>query len=233
MFHRTLVAAILFISIGMVYAIKPTYGALVITEVLSNTSHGGGANNSDWFEVTNVGLVTLDVSGFSWDDESAEVGIGNFGSITMIAPGESVIITEESAANVPTAWRNSWGIPDTVQVSVSTSAGGFPGLGAAGDALSIFDSAGTLVDSVTFGAASGGDAGRSFAWDTAGNPLGLSVAGVNGAFLSDTDGGDGSASGTGTDVGSPGTAVVIPEPTSFLALLGISGCCVLRRRKKS
>lgn len=68
----------------------------------------------------------------------------------MIAPRESVIITAESDANVPTAWRNSWGIPDTVQVSVSTSASGFPGLGAGGDALSIFDGDGTSVDSVTF-----------------------------------------------------------------------------------
>jgi MYXO-CTERM domain-containing protein len=88
------------------------------------------------------------------------------------------------------------------------------------------------VAAVTFGAAT---TGKTFEWDTSGNPLGLSVTGENGAFTALLDGNDGTADtnpalyGPGSDVGSPGTAV--PEPAA--GLLGMLGLAAILRRRRA
>lgn len=202
-----------------------SHASLVITEVMSSSAHSGGTNNGDWFELTNTGSTAFDLTGFSWDDNTNTPGSANFGSITSIAAGQSIIFTEETIG-AESSWLANWGLSGVVVVNLGS--GVFQGLGAGGDAINIYDAGGALVTSVTFGTATGG---YSFQWDTAGNYLGLSAIGVNGAFQA-LENGQTTGFGAGVDVGSPG---VVPEPSTYAmlfvgaALLGF----VLRRKRAS
>lgn len=193
-------------------------GALVITEVMSD-SGGTGATNGDWFELTNTGAAAVDVTGYYWDDDGPA---GNDGALfpgISIPAGGSVVIVDEGAGNLAD-WLVAWGGGFTA-ISADDFAGPdtFSGLSSAGDQIEIWDAdpnAGpaNLVASVTFGAAT---TGSSFEWDLAGNPLGLSVAGENGA-----------TTGTQGDIASPGS--VVPEPS--IALLGGLGLLGMLRRRR-
>ena len=80
------------------------------------------------------------------------------------------------------------------------------------------------VASVTFGSST---EGVSFEWGTNGNSLGLSALGENGAVMACDDG---SGMVAGTDVGSPGSAVV-PEPAGWALMVCLMlGLAPLRRR---
>ncbi len=195
--------------------------AIVITEVMSSSAHSGGTNNGDWFEITNTGPTAVDITGWSWDDDSATPGVSNFGSLTSIPAGASVIVSEETVG-AEASFKSAWGIPSTTVVNLGSTV--FVGLGSGGDQVNIFDSSNTLVTGVSFGTAT---SGYSFEWDTSGNPLGLSVIGENGAFQAVSNG-QNTGLGPGVDVGSPGTA--IPEPAS-LAALGLLTIAGLRRRR--
>jgi hypothetical protein len=206
--------------LALLASAAPSGAAIIITEVMSSSLHpSGGSNNGDWFEITNTGNSSINVTGWSWDDSSKAPGSSNFGTLTVIAAGQSVIISEEPIASEST-WLGDWGLSGVV---VSTIGGAsFQGLGAGGDEVNIYDDTGALVTRVTFGTATGG---ASFEWDTAGNPLGTSVIGENGAFRATTDG----FGGAGQDVGSPGFALV-PEP-GYAGLTFLGVISLLTRRK--
>lgn len=186
--------------------------AIVITEASSTGS--SGSVGSDWFEITNLGLTSVDITGWRVDDNSNSFAASLLlNGVTNIAPGESVLFLETAAgANIP-AFRALWGQIDSVQIGYYSGSG--IGLGSGGDAVNIFDSTGVLVNAVTFGAAV---QGVSFGYDPISSSFGApSVAGVAGARIS----------ASGTDVGSPG---VIPAP-SAAALLAIGGIMTRRRRR--
>ncbi|GAA5131530.1 lamin tail domain-containing protein [Luteolibacter yonseiensis] len=106
----------------------------LLTELQSNQSTGSPANSNDYWELTNTGSATRDISGYSWHDSGrsgASAAVYKLPSGTTIAPGESVIFTTMPAAD----FRTWWNIPNTVQVFQSTGA---PGLGK-GDGISFFD----------------------------------------------------------------------------------------------
>lgn len=202
---------------------------LVITEVMSNSDHPGGAANGDWFEITNACTTAIDLTNYYWDDGGPMANDGALFPSLSINPGESIVIVDESAANL-SGFVSAWGGGFTA-VSKDDFGGmnDFSGLGSGGDMIEIWDAdpnAGpaNLVASVMFGDSDGG--GKSFQWDTSGNFLGFSVDGVNGAFTAIGDG----AGGMGIDVASPGSAV--PEPGSIAVLFGIGAASLLRRRKK-
>ncbi len=176
------------------------------------------ANSGDWWELTNTGATTLDLTGYYWDDNGPMGADGaQFPSIS-ITPGQSIVIVDEDAVDLP-AFVAAWGGGFTA-VSKEDFGGpdNFSGLGSGGDQIELWDSdpnAGpaNLMASVSFG---GATAGTSFEWDATGNSLALSVNGENGAFLS-----------TGGDIGSPGA---IPEPST--AILGGLGLIALLRRRR-
>jgi len=203
--------------IGAVLALSVSArGEIIITEVMSNSDHGGGPGNGDWFEVFNNGAASIDLTGFSWDDESAEPALQVFPGI-VLDPGATLLVVNESAGNIAD-WQAMWNLPGNALVQDNSI--DFAGLDADGDAIHIFDASDVEVASVTFGDSEGG--GKSFEFDNTGASLDFSVAGENGAYvaLNDGDGGD------GIDVASPG--VVVPEP-STLGLLGLALCAVLWR----
>jgi hypothetical protein len=204
---------------------------LVITEVMSSSAHAGGTNNADWWELTNTGPGAVNLAGYTWnDDNGTPIGItpppgpATFGSITSIAVGESIVISEETIG-ADASFRSDWSLPVGVQ-SVNLGAGVVPGLGSGGDAIVVYNNLNQVVASVTFSAST---AGVSFEWDRNGNSLGLSVAGENGAYVA-TSNGQTTGLGAGVDVGSPGVSVV-PEPASMgMMMLGVVGMLVRRRR---
>lgn len=224
---------------------------LLITEIHSNQSLSGAAFQ-DWFEVTNFGGSAVDLTGWIFDDESANPAAGfRFGDLS-IAAGESIVFVETLN---PEQFRNWWGPLEGVQI-VTYSGSGL-GLGR-GDAVNLFDADGELQLSLSYrapggfitsdGSPSGFDptdptrqphAGQaagaietwiSLVWDPA---FGIdaprytfAVDGVNGAFQAE---GFSATGARALDVGSPGA--VIPAPGT-VALLGLSGLVAFGRRRR-
>lgn len=109
--------------------------ALLLTEVLSNQATAG---TSDYWELTNFGSTSVDLSNWKWNDNARTLTAAvTIPAGTTIAAGESIILTSLT----PEAFRTWWGISNSVKVISSPSA---PGLGM-NDGLSLFDSAGTEV----------------------------------------------------------------------------------------
>ena len=179
-------------------------GGIGITEVAP-----WGSSNSpyaaDWFELTNSTASALNVSGWKMDDSSSSFATSvALNGISTIAPGESVIFLETAAPATVTNFLSFWfGVTPPAGLQVGTYTGSGVGLSTGGDGVSVFDGAGTLQASVTFGVA---DATNQFStFDNAAGADGAisaqSAVGVHAAF----------AAGTApTDaIGSPG-AVATP-----------------------
>jgi len=207
---------------------------LVITEAMTNSSHPGGAANGDWWELTNTGASTIDLTGYYWDDDGPSGNDGAlFPSIDILA-GQSLVIVDENSSNVAdfvTAWGGGF---TAISAADFTGPDPFSGLSASGDQIQLWDAdpnagpANLVAEVLDTGNQSSPNAGFTFAWDQSGNSLGRSADGVDGAFVAPGNG-DG---GVGTDVGSPGFAAV-PEPGFYGALVGLLalGFAVVRRRR--
>ncbi|MDB4544412.1 lamin tail domain-containing protein [Akkermansiaceae bacterium] len=181
----------------------PSMAQVKITEVMSSSSHlpETGANG-DWFEITNTGASTVNLVGYSWDDDSAQSGVQVFPSYPLPA-GESAIVLNESSAD---AFLNDmWNLAGT-KVFVRGDFASFPGFGNGGDGVYLYNNFGTQIDNFVFLSAT---SGVSFARFTDGSavPGGLSADGQFGATTSN-----------GGDIGSPGTAAILPpaSPPIFI-----------------
>lgn len=188
---------------------------LIITEVMSSSSHTNSLANGDWWELYNSGAIAIDLTYYSWDDSSGSVTSAFFNGVTIDA-GQAIIISQETVGQEQ-AWKDLWGLGSVTVVNLGNTE--FQNFSSSGDQVNVYDPSSNLIASVTFGVAT---MGFTFAWDSAGNSLGVSVNGENGAFQASSP-----DLGGGPDVGSPG--FVIPEPGT-LALLGVSGLILLGRR---
>ena len=183
---------------------------IVITEVMPGSVHETGAANGDWFELTNLGSTAVDITGWSWVDNSTSHAKLVFGSL-IIQPGQSILCLDESANNAAT-FRTIWGISDSQVIVDKGVFGDFHGLGKSGDGVFIYDASDSLVDSFSWATSTDG-----FSIDVYGGGVN-SVVGVNGAYAS---------SDNTPDVASP---FLIPEPAT-LVILGL-GFMALRCSKK-
>ncbi|MDP2901989.1 MAG: ExeM/NucH family extracellular endonuclease [Methylovulum sp.] len=106
---------------------------ILITEVNSNATGG------DFFELYNYGASPIDLTGWKWDDDSAnfnDAAVVTFPAVTLAADAKLVVVNTADAA----AFRTAWNLP--ASTAVIAVAG--PGLGSA-DAVALFDAAGHLV----------------------------------------------------------------------------------------
>ncbi|WPJ97916.1 lamin tail domain-containing protein [Coraliomargarita algicola] len=134
MFNQNMLRRSLLISGALVVGSTLSAHELLLTELLSNQESAGG---EDFWELTNVGTAAVDLSGWSWDDDSQTAGVVEIPQGTQIAPGESVIFTSADAS----VFRTWWGLDASVQVIVDPDA---PGLGG-GDGIALFDDEDQLV----------------------------------------------------------------------------------------
>ena len=218
-FKPTLAVGILAATILGMSSASAVQTGLRITEVAATgSSHSYAA---DWFELTNIGLLAVDITGWKMDDNSfLAANAVALSGVTSIAPGQSVVFAETSnLATTKTAFVSAWFAGSApVGFTMGAYTGSGVGLSAGGDGVIIFNSSNAQMAKVSFGTAS--------ATNTFDNAQGLdntaisllSVAGVNGAF---------SAS---TLVGSPGT---VPLPAAVW-LLGsvLTGIGALRSRRR-
>lgn len=96
----------------------------------------------EFIEFTNVGAVAIDMTGWSFDDDSRVAGTVSLSGFGVVQPGESVILTEFSAA----AFRTNWSLAASVDVIGDNTTN----LGR-NDEINIFDAANALVDRLTYG----------------------------------------------------------------------------------
>ncbi len=191
-----------------------------ITE-FSPWSSGNSPYAVDWFELTNTSAASINITGWKIDDNSNSfASAATLTGITSVAAGQSVIFMEGGTASTFSSFNTTWFGTTTSSLLFGSYTGAGLGLSATSDAINIFDGGGTLIANVTFGASTTGRTFDNFAAVNNGPVSTLSVAGVNGAFLS----------ANGLETGSPGA---IPEPSTYALLLGLGvfGVICFRRRR--
>jgi 2',3'-cyclic-nucleotide 2'-phosphodiesterase (5'-nucleotidase family)/uncharacterized protein YjiK len=189
------------LTIGDVEPEAPPAPVIIISEVAPWAS-GSSAVGADWFEITNVTSNPIDITGWKIDDSSAAFGsAATLNGVTTLAPGESAIFIE--TADLPakdTLFRSTWfGANPPAGLQIGSYTGSSLGLSSTSDGVNIFNAAGTLMASVSFGAS---DAVSPF--QTFDNTRGLNATTISQLSLVGTNGAI--ASSNAAEVGSPGFA---------------------------
>ena len=78
---------IVFILILLIVPVSALHADLVITEIMGRSNHNA-PTDCDWWELTNTGPNTINLSGYSWDDDHQRVGMNVFPDIFIIAANE-------------------------------------------------------------------------------------------------------------------------------------------------
>jgi len=185
---------------GLVLAVA-LRAQLAITEMMTYPSESLAgqvvAPGSDFWELTNFSTNTIDLTGYSWSDQNSSPNPAPFAGVT-IRPGESIVFFRLDKSTNAHAFRQWWGLTDTVQVipwGIDT------GLNKGQEGVRLWDARGAAVDSVNVGPA---QQGVSFTYDPETGVFGaLSVKGVGGAF----------PAVTADDIGSPGVAAGPVRPS--------------------
>ena len=208
----SLIGLIAFLSLASAHA------QLGITEAMTGETD---KNHPDWWELKNYGTNDIDLTGYSWNDDShgglSGADSAPFSGVTIHA-GETILVTEiKGVVTDAASFRAWWGLSGSVQVVVLNSAD--PGLGDTGDSIRLWSTnlaaLGTAtngldleqapeflvqrVDTIDIGTL--GADGRSITYNTNdGSYSIISTNGILGAFVAATT----------ADVSSPGVA---PDPT--------------------
>ena len=207
---------------------------IMITELRTKSQF----DPEDYFELTNTGAAAVDITGWKFDDESADLAeAAALEGITSIVPGESVVFFQLATADAAadeTVFRDAWGGLSGVQVGYYDGAG----LGK-GDTINLFDAGDNLVLTLEYGVSSpeethAGDwaAGNFDGSDTYENQSAVWVPGSDPQqFVLAAPGVLGSFADSMGDYGSPGSVGAVPEPaTCLLAGLALAGLVAVRKR---
>ncbi|HZR17252.1 MAG TPA: lamin tail domain-containing protein [Verrucomicrobiae bacterium] len=185
---------------------------LAVTEAMTGEVD---ANHPDWFELHNYGAQAIDLTGYSFNDDShggfSGADSASFNGI-IIHPGETILVTEQKGVVTDAASFLTWWGLTTNQVVVLNPAD--PGLSASGDSIRLWNTNLAALGSKTNGldleqcpdflvqrVDTGATVSQSLLYDpTNGLYDLLSSNGVAGAFTSNNG-----------EVGSPGIA---PAPVT-------------------
>lgn len=187
---------------------------------ITEWAYTGFGNAGEFIELTNIGAAAVNMTGWSFDDDSRTAGTQSLSSFGLVDPGQSVIISEASAA----AFRTAWSLASSVMIV----GGNTTNLGRA-DEINIFDQFSNLVDRLTYNDQGVGTVDGPRTQNFSGIPGSLAAIGANNAslwLLSAVGDGRGSFASTEGNVGSPGSSpfapatTVIPVPGAALLMLG-------------
>lgn len=180
---------------------------------------GNSAGPGEFIEFTNLSGSAIDMTGWSFDDDSRIPGVFDLSAFGVVAAGESVVITEGTAA----AFRTSWSLDNTVKVI-----GGYTNNLGRNDEINLYNADGILIDRLTYGDQAFPGSIRT--QNASGNVL-PGFIGANdpyGWVLSFVGDIYGSYLSADNDLGNPG--YFVPAPAA-LALLGLGGLSAARRRR--
>lgn len=183
--------------------------------------YDSGNREGEFIEFTNLGSTAIDMTGWSFDDGAAVPGAFDLSVFGVVAPGESVILTEAGADE----FKTSWGLGSEIKIIGDLGNPNGNNLGR-GDVINLYDSGNNLVDTLIYDDEEGwGLRTREYSCSIPFSDLSLQTAtdewGL--AYVGDDFGSWQALSG---DIGSPGSYV--PEPAT-LALLGLGGLALRRR----
>ena len=224
----------LFRSLAVVAALAAAFAGSAqaqvrITEVSPwSSSAGNAAYAADWFELTNIGNTTVNLTGWSMDDDSATAGIAPLFGVASLAAGQSAVFIETTSAGDAAkiaSFKSTWfgtNIPSGFLIGTYTGTG--VGLSTGGDQVNVFDSTSALQAKVIFGAVTNA---KGPTLDNAAGLNGttistLSSVGITGAFAAVND---------PLAIGSPSA---VPEPETYAMLLaGLALIGGIARRRKA
>jgi uncharacterized protein YjiK len=198
------------------------------------TEYSYSSLNGEFVEFTNTGATAVDMTGWSFDDNSRIAGSFSLSGFGVVKPGESVIITETVDV---AAFRTAWGLPATVKVlggsNVAKTLGGSDQALQRADEINLYDASGAVVDRLTYDDATIAGSPRTLNVSAYTDPANLGKNDASKWKLStvgDIQGGKASilvGGVTATDIGSPGSTLAgidlsrytrvgrytLPEPT--------------------
>ncbi len=122
-----------------------TGGELRITEfAYGGLATGAAGGDGEYAELTNIGDAPVDLSGWTYDNKAATPATAlPLAALGTVAPGESVIVTDLSAAE----FRAEWGLKASVKVLSNAKT---HTLDKGPNAIHVYDGTGTEVDSVSY-----------------------------------------------------------------------------------
>ena len=209
--HFYFIAAMLLISSAV------SFGQIRITEAMSSSTATTGT--PDWFELTNIGSTAIDITGWKVDDSSyAFASALPLSGVISIPAGKSVIFIETTTSETTiAAFKAFWGT-SVDNVTFGTYTGSGIGLSSGGDGIVIFDASGAeITPRVTIPSATA-TPGKSFyfSYNSSGiivdNGVLSSVGTITGSLSNQVT----IASVGVSDIGSPGTAIVLPLNASTI-----------------
>ena len=152
-------------------------------------------NNGEFVELTNVSGSSIDMNGWSMDDRSGQAGTFDLSPAGVVAPGQTIVFTEED----PAVFSIAWGLSGVTVLGLNVDA-----TLSRDDVINIFDAGGNLVERLAYG-------DRDFpgsirAKQESGQICTQSLGGNNpfGANLAELGDPFGSYASSGGDLGSPG-----------------------------